>query len=151
MELSSPDFEPGAMAPVNATCAGDNKFPTLTWTGVPDGTAEVAIVLSDQTDPESSLLVWLMVGLQPDAGELPSGQLPAGAAETLNDYGQLGYGNPCLENVGDGLRDLQFRIYALPAPSGLEEAAHGHDAWNTVAAMSFDTATVLMQIEATAP
>lgn len=111
----------------------------------------MAIALSDQTDPENGLLVWLMVGIDPAAGELPSGTLLPGAAETLNDFGQLGYGNPCLENVGNGLRDLQFRVYALPTESGLESGAHGHDAWNSVAAMSFDTATLLMQIQATTP
>lgn len=151
MSLSSPDFVPGGMVPESATCAGDNQFPTLAWTDVPAEAAELAIALSDQTDPENPLLVWLMVGLDPSAEELPGGTLPVGAAETLNDFGRLGYGNPCLESVGDGLRDLQFRVYALTNPSGLEEGAHGHDAWDTVAAMSFDTATLLMQIQAQSP
>ncbi len=151
MAISSPDFAPGDMVPESATCAGDNKFPTLAWTDVPAEAEELAIALSDQTDPENPLLVWLMVGLDPSAAELPGGTLPVGAAETLNDFGQLGYGNPCLENVGDGLRDLQFRIYALTNPSGLEEGAHGHDSWDTVAAMSFDTATLMMQVQAQSP
>ncbi len=151
LSISSPDFAPGDMAPASATCAGDNKFPTLTWTDVPAEAEELAIALSDQTDPENPLLVWLMVGIDPALGELAGGTLPVGGAETLNDFGQLGYGNPCLENVGDGLRDLQFRVYALTNPSGLEEGAHGHDSWDTVAAMSFDTATLMMQVQAQSP
>ncbi|MEZ5340124.1 MAG: hypothetical protein R2706_01370 [Acidimicrobiales bacterium] len=88
------------MAPIDALCAGSNTFPTLSWTDVPGEAAEIAIALSDQTDPENPTLIWLMVGIDPALGELPGGQLPAGAAETLNDYAQLGYGNPCLEQLG---------------------------------------------------
>lgn len=148
LSLSSPDFAPGDPAPIDATCAGSNKFPRLVWSDVPDGTAEIAVTLSDQTDPEEPLLLWLMAGIDPSLGGLEPGTAPAGAFETLNDYGNLGYGSPCLENLADGTRDLQFRLYILDQPSGLVPGDPGNESWNELGARSIDSATLLMRIDA---
>ncbi len=149
LTLRSPDFEPGDSAPSGALCSGDNRFPNLEWEGVPEGTAELAIALSDQTDPEEPLLLWLMAGIDPSMTSAASGTFPnEGAFETLNDYGQPGYGNPCLENVAQGQRDLQFRLYVLPRASGMSSGDPGNESWDTVAALATDSATVLMRVEA---
>lgn len=148
LALSSLDFQPGDLAPLSTTCGGDNLFPNLQWTAPPLNAAELAVVLTDQTDPEEPLLLWLMAGISPSETGLTAGTAPAGAFETLNDYGSLGYGSPCLENLADGLRDLQFRIYVLEEPSGLVEGDPGNDAWNTIASRATDTASLLMRIEA---
>jgi phosphatidylethanolamine-binding protein (PEBP) family uncharacterized protein len=148
LTLSSPDFEPGEPAPVDTTCAGSNVFPNLEWENVPPGTAEIAMTLSDQTDPENPLLLWLMAGIGPTSTALQAGTLPAGAYETLNDYGNLGYGTPCLENLAESNRDLQFRIYTLEQPSGLAPGQPGNTAWTSIKARAVDTASVLMRIEA---
>ncbi|MGF1599569.1 MAG: YbhB/YbcL family Raf kinase inhibitor-like protein [Acidimicrobiales bacterium] len=149
LTLRSPDFEPGGEAPVGATCADANVFPSLEWSELPAGAAELAVALSDQTDPDEPLLLWLMAGIAPSVAALEAGLAPAGAFETLNDYGNLGYGTPCLENLGAGRRDLQFRLYVLDQPSGLAPGDPGNEAWDTVAARSVDTASVLMRIDAT--
>ncbi len=123
LELTSPDFEPAGDLPRVSRCDGDNRFPTLEWTAIDPslGAAELAVTLSDQTDPEAPLLLWLMAGIDPAETLLPSGTFPNDAAfETLNDYGQQGFGNPCLESFEAGQRDLQFRLYVLGTPSGLE-------------------------------
>ncbi len=152
MTVSSPDFEPGGEAPVSATCSGGvNLHPGFQWSNVPEGASELAITLSDQTDPQSPLLLWLMAGIDPAAGVLAQGDLPAGSFETLNDYGQPGWGNPCLESFQNGRRDLQFRLYALGQPSGVSPGAPGNTAWDEIAARSIDSATVLMRIDSKAP
>lgn len=146
--LASPDFEPGGMAPPLVTCAGQNLHPAFTWSNVPDEAVELAITLSDQTDASNPLLLWLMAGLDPDAGVLAQGDLPPGAFETLNDYGQPGWGNPCLESFQTGRRDLQFRLYVLDRPSEISPGAPGNVAWDELAARSIDSASVLMRIDA---
>ncbi len=146
MAFTSPDFSAGGEAPVSATCTGTNLHPGFEWANLPDGTAELGITLSDQTDPENPLLLWLMAGLNPAAGELLQGDLPGGAFETLNDYGQPGWGNPCLESFQNGRRDLQFRLYALDRPSEISPGAPGNTAWDELAARSVDSATFLMRI-----
>lgn len=153
IELSSPDFGPGDDLPRVARCDGDNRFPTLEWTAV-DPTleaVELAVTLSDQTDPEAPLLLWLMAGISPDQTLLPSGTFPnEGAFETLNDYGQLGFGTPCLESFETGERDLQFRLYVLGTPSGLESGAPGNTSWDDISARAVDTATILARVNAVA-
>ena len=150
LTLSSPDFEPGADAPQRTRCTGDNRFPNLEWSGVPDTASELAVTLSDQTDPTAPLLLWMMGGIDPSATSLDSGFLPVGGYETLNDYGQPGWGSPCLEAVGAGQRDLQFRLYVLDVPSGLSANAPGNEAWDTITASATDSATLLMRIDAIA-
>ncbi len=145
--LSSPDFAPGDFAPIDATCGGSNQPPSLEWAGPADGTAEWAISLSDQTDPSNPLLLWLVVGLGPSVTSLDAATAQS-AVETLNDYGQLGYGNPCVETLANGVRDLQFRLYSLSAPSGIAAGDPGNEAWDRVAAGANDSATLLMKVDA---
>ena len=150
--LTSPDFEPGGPVPPVARCDGDNRFPTLHWTAVDPNldAAELAIALADQTNPEEPLLLWLMAGIDPSGTNLVSGTFPNdGAVETLNDYGQPGYGTPCLESFESGLRDLQFRIYVLPRASEIQSGDPGNEAWDTVNALAIDAASLLMQVDST--
>lgn len=145
--LSSPDFAPGEAAPLDTTCAGANLFPDLQWENLPVDAVEIALTLSNQTDPEEPLLLWLLAGISPAENGLASGTAPAGAYETLNDYGNLGYGTPCLESLGEGRIDLQFRIYILDQPSGLAPGDPGNEAWSTLTARAVDSASILMRIE----
>lgn len=146
LTLSSPVFEPGADIPASATCAGDNVFPDLAWTGVPDNAVELAVTLSDQTDPDEPLLLWLMAGIDPSNAGLTAGTMPVGAFETLNDYGNPGYGTPCLDTFASGERDLQFRLHVMTQPSGIAPGDPGNEAWTTIRAQSVDTASLLARI-----
>ena len=150
LTLSSPDFPPGGSLPLISRCDGLNKFPTLEWTEVdPDLDAvELAVTLADQTDPEGPLLMWLMAGISPDVTKIESGTFPnEGAFETLNDYGQLGFGTPCLESFETGKRDLQFKLYVLDTPTGLASGAPGNTSWDDISAKAIETATVLTRVE----
>ena len=150
LTLSSPDFEPGGDLPSVSRCDGANRFPTLEWTEIdPDlGAVEVAVTLSDQTDPEAPLLLWLMAGINPGLTQIPSGTFPNdGAFETLNDYGQQGFGTPCLESFESGRRDLQFRLYVLDSPSGLSSGAPGNTSWDEITAKAVETATLLTRVD----
>lgn len=149
LTLSSPDFAPAGVAPALVRCDGSNFFPTLQFANVPSDAVELAVTLSDQTDPEKPILLWLMGGLSPDRTELPSGVLPNGAYETLNDYGQLGWGNPCLESLAAGSRDLQFKVYVMTRVPAIAAGDPGNEAWDTLAASAVDNATLLMTIDAT--
>ncbi len=122
-------------------------FPNLDITGVPLTAAEVAVSLSDQTNPEEPLLLWLMGGIAPTQTRLDSGFMPNGGYETLNDYGQLGWGNPCLESFSSGRRDLQFRVYVLENSVDVVSGDPGNEAWDTITAAATDSATLLMRID----
>ncbi len=111
-----------------------------------DDAQELAVTLSDQTDPENPLLVWMMGGIDPSVRSLDSGVMAVGGYETLNDYGQPGWGSPCIESLGAGERDLQFRIYVMESPTDVQAGDPGNEAWDTVTAAAIDSATLLMRI-----
>jgi phosphatidylethanolamine-binding protein (PEBP) family uncharacterized protein len=146
--LTSPEFAPGDLAPIDATCGGANRAPALSWTDLPVNIGELAVGLIDQTDPENPVLLWLIVGIEPSSSGIAAGEIPGDSVETLNDYGQPGYGNPCLETANDGLRDLQFRLYLMETPTGIQSGAAGNESWDIVVASASDSASLLMRIEA---
>jgi phosphatidylethanolamine-binding protein (PEBP) family uncharacterized protein len=150
LALTSPDFEPGGQLPVSATCAGANVFPNLTWgdvgTYVDGSVAEIAVALADQTNPEVPVLMWLMAGISPDVTGLQAGVMPPGAFETTDDYGITGYGQPCLDTYDTGTRDLQWQLFVLREPSGLETGHPGNQAWDRVRQVAIERATVLTRI-----
>lgn len=148
LTLSSPDFEPGDPAPLAQTCAGANQAPELEWSNVPDDAAELAITLADQTDPAKPLLLWLVAGIDPSTTSLDGANLAEGVATALNDYGQSGWGNPCIETLKEGVLDLQFKLHVLTEPSGILDSDPGNEAWATLSAAAVDSATVLMKIDA---
>lgn len=88
-----------------------------------------------------------MGGIGPTETELTSGVLPAGAYETLNDYGQYGWGNPCVEGLEPGKHDLQFKVYVLQSVADIQAGDPGNEAWDTLTAAAVDSATLLMSIE----
>lgn len=146
LSLTSPNFEPGDTAPVETTCDGGNKPPSLEWSDVPEAAVELAITLTDQSDPEDPLLLWLVAGISPQSSGLASGELPNGVFETLNDYGNLGFGQPCISATSETKRDLQFRLYVLEHQSGLAPGEPGNEAWDTLNAAATDSASLLMRI-----
>jgi Raf kinase inhibitor-like YbhB/YbcL family protein len=103
---------------VRFTCDGEDVSPALAWEGVPEGTAELALVVEDPDAPGATFTHWLVFGLDPTAGGLPEGARPQG--EGTNDFGDVGYGGPC--PPGGEEHRYVFRLLALHAPSGLESA-----------------------------
>jgi Raf kinase inhibitor-like YbhB/YbcL family protein len=133
LRLTSPAFENGAAIPTDFTCVGEDVSPPLAWTGVPAGTAELAVVVRD---PDADGFVhWVIAGLSPDLGGVARGNPPSQAVEELNDFGRQGWSGPCPPS---GTHNYDFRIYALAEPSGLAAGADG-----ARAAEQLESATVL--------
>ena len=151
LALSIPNFEPGAAPPASITCSGGNTWPELRWENIPATANELAVTLTNQTNPEEPLLLWLVAGISPTESGIDAGRLPAGSFVTLNDYGNLGWGDPCLDPLTDSPTDYQFRLHVLEFPSGLEEGGPGNEAWDTLNAAAVDSASVLMRTGAPAP
>ncbi|MGD9704844.1 MAG: YbhB/YbcL family Raf kinase inhibitor-like protein [Acidimicrobiia bacterium] len=75
------------------TCAGENVSPAVSWSNVPEGTIEIALVM---TDPDASSFVhWVVAGLDPATGGIPESAVPETAIQAVNDFGDVGYGGPC--------------------------------------------------------
>lgn len=117
--LTSSDFEAGAVIPVRHTCDGDDASPALAWSGLPAGTASLALEVDDPDAPGGTFTHWLAWGLDPSSGALPGGT-PA-PTEGRNGFGGTGYRGPCPPRGGP--HRYVFRLYALDTPLALEAGA----------------------------
>jgi Raf kinase inhibitor-like YbhB/YbcL family protein len=118
--LSSSAFEPGAAIPRRHTCDGEDLSPALAWSGVPEGTRSLALVVDDPDAPGRTFLHWLAWGLEPEAGSLVEGE--AAPVEGTNDFGSTGYRGPCPPS-GHGPHRYFFRLHALGAPVDVRTGA----------------------------
>ena len=123
LRLTSPAFGNGQPIPPEYTCVGDDVSPPLAWSGVPAGTAELALVVRD---PDADGFIhWVIAGLPPDGTGLTRREPPSQAVQGLNDFGRQGWSGPCPPS---GIHNYEFRLYALAAPSGLAAGADGAEA-----------------------
>jgi Raf kinase inhibitor-like YbhB/YbcL family protein len=120
IEVHSPAFAPGAAIPGRFTCEGSNVPPPLRWSGIPAGTASVALVVDDPDAPGGTYTHWVVFNLPPAVSGIAGGRLPSGAAQALNSGNQAGYTGPC---PPDGTHHYQFTIYAERRRLGLASGA----------------------------
>lgn len=96
------------------TCDGDDVAPALSWGGLPEGTVEVAIVMVDDSAVSNGqpFVHWAIAGLDPAEIALAEGDVPPGAVQALNFFGDVGYGGPC-PPPGDAAHLYRLTAYAL--------------------------------------
>jgi Raf kinase inhibitor-like YbhB/YbcL family protein len=130
--VHSADFEHGEPIPTRNSCEGQDLSPPLSWSGAPEGTRSLALVVDDPDAPAGTFTHWLGWGLDPGAQRLGEGE--AAPVEGRNDFGTTGYRGPCPPS-GHGRHRYFFRLYAvdsgLDLGSGadkreLERALEGH-------------------------
>ena len=112
-ELKSPAFEHGSEIPQRHTCEGEDVSPSLTWSGVPDGAASLALIVDDPDAPVAEPFVhWLAWGIDPAAGGLAEDE--SAPTEGASGFGDVGYRGPC-PPPGHGPHRYFFRLHALDA------------------------------------
>lgn len=91
------DGEPQAATHAHPSAGGDNVSPHLRWSGFPEETKSFAVTCYDPDAPTGSgFWHWSVFNIPADVTELATGaspdNLPEGAVEVRNDYGEAGYG-----------------------------------------------------------
>lgn len=113
-------------------CTGDNLSPQLSWHGAPEGTRAYAVFAYDPDAPTGSgWWHWQVVNLPASTTSLPTGagsnaknNLPVGATQIENDYGEPAFGGAC-PPVGDGAHRYRFTVFALSKKLELPTGASG--------------------------
>jgi Raf kinase inhibitor-like YbhB/YbcL family protein len=141
LTLTSPAFQHQGEIPSRHTCEGEDVSPALAWSGAPQGTRSLALIVDDPDapDPKAPKMTWVhwvLYDLPPSSAGLPEGvdprALPAGTREGTNDWKRTGWGGPCPPM---GRHRYFFKLYALdaeladlrqPTKARLEEAMKGH-------------------------
>jgi len=141
LTITSPAFSHNKEVPVRYTCDGEDVSPALEWSGLPEGTKSLVLIVDDPDAPDPAApkmtwVHWVLYNMPPDALGLPEGvrpkDLPEGTKEGLNDWKRTGYGGPC---PPIGRHRYFHKLYALdvvladlgrPTKGELEKAMKGH-------------------------
>ncbi|MEN2738229.1 YbhB/YbcL family Raf kinase inhibitor-like protein [Microbacterium sp. X-17] len=109
LAVSSPDLAEGHAIADAFSAYGENRTPTITVTGVPDGTAELALIMHDPDAPmPHGFTHWLRYGIAAHATDLSAAAARAGR----NDAGTTEYFGP-KPPPGHGTHHYYFWVYAL--------------------------------------
>jgi Raf kinase inhibitor-like YbhB/YbcL family protein len=128
-QLTSAAFAPNAVIPDRYTCDGMDAAPDLAWANLPAGTVELAIVMDD---PDADGFVhWVVAGLDPATSGIAENQVPEGAVEARNGFGDPGWAGPCPPD-GSGVHHYNFQLVALGAPLDLDPGLEARDAAEAV-------------------
>jgi Raf kinase inhibitor-like YbhB/YbcL family protein len=120
--VTSPAFEPDAPIPVEFSCDGDDRSPPLDWQGVPDGAAELALVMDDPDASGGTYVHWVLFRLDPSVTGLEEGTVPPEARQAENGAGDARYMGPCPPE-GDDAHTYRITLYALDEPIDADDGA----------------------------
>lgn len=109
--LKSPAFQAnGSIDPRFTRRDGDDVSPPLEWVNQPTDAVELALVVTDPT--ADGFVHWVIWGLDPTSTGIAEGQVPPGAVQALNGFGELGWAGPD-PPPGDDPHAYLFRLFAL--------------------------------------
>lgn len=112
LKITSPAFGHGTVIPERFTSEGDDVSPALSFTNVPDGTRELAIVCHDPDAPLThGFTHWVLYGIPAETTGIEEG---GGLEFTqgVNDFDKMGYGGPA-PPPGHGRHHYFFHLYAI--------------------------------------
>jgi hypothetical protein len=90
IEVEIPALLARRFLPSRYTCDGGDLSIPLHWSGVPNGTAELALFILDLQPVDGKTFVdWAVAGLSPTLHGLQPGQLPVGAFVGRNGFGRI--------------------------------------------------------------
>jgi Raf kinase inhibitor-like YbhB/YbcL family protein len=128
-QVTSSAFTQGHPIPKKYTGEGTDVSPPLSWSGIPDGTKELALICDDPDAPNGDWVHWVLYNLPADAKGLPEGvprkskpKEPHGAVQGKNswpDGENIGYRGP-MPPRGHGVHHYYFKLYALDMPIAAE-------------------------------
>lgn len=117
LTITSPAFNNNQLIPAHFTCEGQNTSPPLAFSGVPEGTKSLVLIVDDPDAPDPAApkmtwVHWLLYNLPPDTSCLTeaAADLPAAALWGINDFKRTSYGGPC---PPIGRHRYHFKLYAL--------------------------------------
>ena len=125
LTLLSPAFADGGEIPGKFTCDDSDISPALGWSGIPDETKSLALIVDDPDAPGQTWVHWVMYDIPASDSALAEGippepELPNGARQGVNDFGKYGYGGPCPPS---GVHRYFFKLYALDTVPTLPDRA----------------------------
>ena len=115
---------------VKNTCDGQDISPKISWSGIPNGTKSLALIVEDPDAPGGLFVHWVIYNIDPSLKGLPEGvpkveKVEGIGIQGINSFGRIGYGGPCPPK-GSTHRYI-FRLYALKEPLSLGSGVSRND------------------------
>ncbi len=140
--LAAPWADGGEIDP-RYTCDGENVSPAFSWGAVPAGTVEIAVAMVDDSAVSEGqpFVHWVIGGLDPAEIAVAEGDIPPGALQALNFFGDVGYGGPC-PPPGDDAHLYRLTAYALNQQLELADGDAATEFLNTIATLTIASTDV---------
>ena len=136
--LSSTAIDTANAIGTEYTCDTVGNAPPFSWTNVPAGTVELALVIAD---PDAGGFIhWFVSKIDPTTTGLGPRFAPPGAVELKNSGGTTAYA-PICPPPGKS-HTYEFTLYALDSPSGLTAESDATQALTTLATTAIGTAVL---------
>ena len=116
--------------PVSFTCHGPGQSPSLHWSGAPQGTKSLALLVNDASAPIQPYIYWIVFDMGSQTTGIQAGQVPPGARQADNSKGTDRYDPPCPVN---GRHTYRFTVYALSRSLSLPDGVAMKTAWSAIA------------------
>jgi Raf kinase inhibitor-like YbhB/YbcL family protein len=120
--------------------AGTGVSPALSWSGVPAGATNLALVVTDLS--ADGFVHWIVVGIDPEITGTAEGLAPAGAVQGKNGFGAIGWGGPC-PPAGSGSHEYLVQLYALNKDLALTDGFDAQPAIDAIEAASMATVSLV--------
>lgn len=115
--LSSPNFTDGGALPARFSCDGTEISPALRVAGVPEGTAELSVVMDDPDAEGGTFVHWIVTGMAPTSAGLAEDLVPADASQANNSDGRPRYQGACPPKES-AAHTYRITVYALNEATG---------------------------------
>ena len=112
------------------TCHGSGQSPSLHWSGAPQRTKSLALLVDDASAPIQPYIYWIVFDIGSQTTGIQVGQVPPGARQADNSKGNDRYDPPCPVN---GLHTYRFTVYALSRSLSLPDGVAMKTAWSAIA------------------
>lgn len=113
------------------TCDGSGIHPAVDISGIPPGTAALAVSVIDLD--ADGYVHWAIAGIPATTTRLEAGEVPDGTVAARTDGGVFGWEGPC-PPAEDEPHRYEFSVYAAAEPIGMAEDLDGRDAIEIMAA-----------------
>jgi Raf kinase inhibitor-like YbhB/YbcL family protein len=134
LTIQSSAFVDGHAIPRRHTGDGEDLSPPLSWSTLPKGTVELALIVDDPDAPRDEPWVhWVIynvpaaiTGFAEGTPPVDRPATPNAAIQGKNSWGTVGYRGPAPPK-GHGVHHYHFKLYALDASLALPESLDKHD------------------------
>jgi phosphatidylethanolamine-binding protein (PEBP) family uncharacterized protein len=129
------------------TCDGVGASPDLSWSNIPTGTKEFALLMSTVPASGPTKYNWVLYGIPATVTSLTKDTFGLGTLGVGDDGAYVGYQSPCSQ--GAGARTYTFTLYALSAtPIVSTSPTTGSALLNAISNITLNSASLNMTYNA---